>query len=165
MAEVMGVISSVLAVSETVIGGVKLAGELYRAPEEIRALDVCDALPDGTLSRILKPLQDQVRSFRNLVSQIYAVAPSGSTSLDGVLSQPLCSAQHAIQELDFLLKAKLLKQGQGSNRARRRAWLRHKSSISLLRSKLRDAREMLSIGLNTYLMYAIQPLGMTAAHT
>jgi hypothetical protein len=40
MAEVMGVISSVLAISEAVIGSVKLASELYRAPEEIRALDV-----------------------------------------------------------------------------------------------------------------------------
>jgi hypothetical protein len=45
MAEVMGIISSVLALSEAVIGSVKLAGELYRAPEEIRALDVRRALP------------------------------------------------------------------------------------------------------------------------
>lgn len=40
MAEVLGIVASILSISKAIISGVNLASELYKAPEEIRTLHV-----------------------------------------------------------------------------------------------------------------------------
>lgn len=40
MAEILGVISSIIAISQAVVSCVRVASDLYRAPEEIQTLEV-----------------------------------------------------------------------------------------------------------------------------
>lgn len=40
MAEIVGLVASVITLAQTVMGGIKVVRELYRAPEEIQRLEV-----------------------------------------------------------------------------------------------------------------------------
>ncbi|KAI1398654.1 hypothetical protein F4819DRAFT_467854 [Hypoxylon fuscum] len=127
MAEVLGIVASILSISKAIISGVNLASELYKAPEEIRTL------------------HEQVQVFRCVLQAVQEI-PRHSPNT--ALTSTLCRAEKIVEDLHQLLTIKLLRQGGKSDRTRRRAWLRNKSKIVMLRDNLRDARETLWVALS-----------------
>ncbi|KAI0101440.1 hypothetical protein F4776DRAFT_499381 [Hypoxylon sp. NC0597] len=127
MADALGVVASIVSISQAVSSGVKVIYELYKAPDEIRKLD------------------EQIEVFR-CVLQTIEEAPR--QAMDKAVTITLFRAQKIVEDLHQLLTVKLSSQSNGSNRARRRAWLKNKRKIVSLRDNLKDARETLSVALN-----------------
>ncbi|KAL8920991.1 MAG: hypothetical protein Q9172_004255 [Xanthocarpia lactea] len=122
MAEALAVIASVLTVSRATAEGANRINELYKAPAEI------------------KSLQEQLQAFLDVVESV-DVTVNGSTQK--TLHSSLSRARNVIEELHQLITVKLVRQGNGSGRVRRRAWLRNRRNIVRLQSKLKDVREAL----------------------
>jgi hypothetical protein len=71
------------------------------------------------------------------------VEATTEVSAQNVLYCALSRARNIIEELHQVITVKLVRRGDGSGRARRRAWLRNKQKIVRLRDNLKDAREAL----------------------
>ncbi|KAL8910060.1 MAG: hypothetical protein Q9171_004614 [Xanthocarpia ochracea] len=122
MAEVVAVIASVLTILRATAEGVNRINELYKAPAEI------------------KSLQEQLQAFLDVVESVDATV-NGSTQK--TLHSSLSRARNVIEELHQLITIKLVRQGNGSGRVRRSAWLRNRRNIVRLHDKLKDVREAL----------------------
>ncbi|KAF2181029.1 hypothetical protein K469DRAFT_692278 [Zopfia rhizophila CBS 207.26] len=131
MADIVGVVASVITVAQTVLSGIKIARELYKAPEEIQTLE------------------EQVQIFHRIIQ---AVEKMREAPAESALSDPLSRAQKVIEELHVLLHDKLLGQGRGLNRARRMAWLQNKRKIVTLCGKLKCATNALCVAMSKDLM-------------
>lgn len=85
-----------------------------------------------------------------LIASIVTVcqAKPGSCKEDG-LNCALSRAQRIIEQLHRVIVEELIKQGDGSHRIRRRAWMMNKSKIVNLYEDLKDVREALLIALST----------------
>lgn len=58
-----------------------------------------------------------------------------------------------VDELLSFISQKLIRQGRDSYQARRKAWLRQKRKVVALGDRLKEARENVSVALNTSLLY------------
>ncbi|KAH7418993.1 kinase-like domain-containing protein [Cadophora sp. MPI-SDFR-AT-0126] len=126
--EVVGVVASVVTLTQLVIEGVKLAKTLYAAPDDLVAL------------------QEQLENFSTLVQEIDRSQGEGT---DSVVTQSLTRAKLSIEQLHQLIQIKLLKNLDGGrSRAHRRAWARNKSKILVLRDVLKECRDNLSVALS-----------------
>lgn len=135
MAEVLGAIASVLTLSHLVAEGINQLIELYRAPDEIKAL------------------QDQVRAFHDVVQ---AAETNSDISTHDAMFRALARAKHVIEQLNALINGKLIRQGRLSDRTRHRAWVNNKRKITRLRKNLMDAKEHLLDVLNIRLVFSVQ---------
>jgi len=121
--DVVGLVASVITLAQVVIGAVKLAKTLYKAPEELQAL------------------QDQLENFNNLVQEIDDLHMNNSST---DVAKSLAKAQVTIEQLHQLIQVKLLRNlNGGTSRARRRAWARNRAKVHSLRDALRESRENL----------------------
>ncbi|KAI9869310.1 MAG: hypothetical protein M1813_000099 [Trichoglossum hirsutum] len=128
MAEALGVVASILSICHAVSEGVNVTIELYNAPAEI------------------KTLQEQVQIFRGILRTVEATREGlENEALDSTLSR----ARTIIEELYQVITLKLVREGRGSDKMRRLAWMRYKSKVVRLRDDLKDAREALLVALST----------------
>lgn len=147
MAEVIGLIGSVIAIAAFVNDGVKRAKALYRASEELEALQVNatigvrtspSILPPGSTSLLISSLlKEQLENFTSLVNEI-DIQPENSLST--AISTNLSRAKLTLEQLDQLLKAKVSRNANGTPRARRRAWTRNRSKVYKLQDALKEHR-------------------------
>lgn len=63
------------------------------------------------------------------------------------MATTLSGGKKIIEQLHQLVAVKLVRHGEGSDRARRRAWVRDKSKILTLCNSLKDVRETLVVAL------------------
>ena len=64
----------------------------------------------------------------------------------------LSRARKIIEELKELITVKLVRRADGSERARRRAWLKYKHKVVKLRDNLKEARKFLLEALNVNIL-------------
>ncbi|RSM05402.1 hypothetical protein CDV31_009640 [Fusarium ambrosium] len=134
MAEVLGFIASVCALAHAAKGvgeGIGQVIEMYKAPEEI------------------KSLREQLLLFQSVL-QITDMAIEGQP--DDVLCCMVSRARCIMDDLSHVISTKLLRNGSGSNRARRRAWMRHKAKILRLKDKLVEVRENILVALSSSIL-------------
>ncbi|KAL8692620.1 MAG: hypothetical protein Q9218_002384 [Villophora microphyllina] len=122
MAEIVGAVAGVIALSQAVMDSANCIYELFKAPTEI------------------KNLQEQLKAFCDVVESIEATIEATAQK---PLHSALCIARKVMEELHELITVKLIGLGSSSGRARRRAWLRNKRNIVRLHDKLKDVRETL----------------------
>ncbi|KAK5248605.1 hypothetical protein LTS06_006423 [Exophiala xenobiotica] len=101
MAELLGLISSVVTVAQLATETVKHTKSFLQAHEEFEALQA-------------KPV---------------------------VITANLSNAKCTIEQLDLFIKAKVLRDVDGTSRPRRASWLRHKSEIRKIHDTLKEYRE------------------------
>lgn len=95
-------------------------------------------------------LQKQVEIFQSLLLDAKAAGQQhGNRSLHAAISE----AQAVVDELLSFISQKLMRQGRDSYQARRKAWLRHKNKVVALGDRLKEARENVSLALNTGILY------------
>ncbi|KAH7343030.1 hypothetical protein BKA65DRAFT_552634 [Rhexocercosporidium sp. MPI-PUGE-AT-0058] len=124
--EVVGAIVSIVTLTKLAVDGVKLAKTLYKAPDDLVAL------------------QGQLEYFNAILSEI-----EKSYSYDsGLINTTLGRARLTIEQIHQLIDLKLLKTNGSTSRTRRRAWARHKSKIHTLRDALKECRENLMAALS-----------------
>ncbi|KAH7137331.1 hypothetical protein B0J13DRAFT_625105 [Dactylonectria estremocensis] len=131
MAEIVGLVASIWSLAQVAQGVavcVRRVSELDKAPTQIQAL------------------QEQLCIFQRVL--LAADAASQGHEND-VLRCAISKTPGIMDELLQVLTIKLIKQGSGSGRARRRAWLRHKTKINSLKNKLTEAREGIFLALST----------------
>ncbi|KAI0165377.1 hypothetical protein GGR52DRAFT_585411 [Hypoxylon sp. FL1284] len=143
MAEVVGLVASIISVSKVVTGGVAMIGELYKAPEEVRTL------------------KEQIQVFQCVLQVVEGLTGQPTDALVTTLRR----AQKTVEDLHQLVIVKLIRQGSWSGRARRRAWLRNKSKIATLRDNLRDARETLWVALSASSLAATNRMQLSVVAT
>jgi hypothetical protein len=91
-------------------------------------------------------LQEQVQIFRGILRTVEATREGlEHEALDCALSR----ARTIIEELYQVIILKLVREGRGSGKMRRLAWMRYKSKVVRLRDDLKDAREALLVALST----------------
>ena len=117
MAEVVGLIASVLTVGHGVVEAVKCAKSIYRAQQEFETL------------------QEQLQDFMSLMDEMQ-IQHAFSTS--PAIATGLLRAKRTIDQLDQLIQQKLLRHVNGTAQTRRRAWMRHKSKIRKFQLALKD---------------------------
>jgi hypothetical protein len=71
---------------------------------------------------------------------------------ESIVGTTLSRGQQIIEQLHQLVTVKLVKHGRGSDRARRRAWVRNKSKVLRLRDSLKEARETIVVALTANTM-------------
>ncbi|PVH89984.1 hypothetical protein DL98DRAFT_647652 [Cadophora sp. DSE1049] len=125
--EVVGAVASIVTLTKLVLDGVKLAKTLYKAPDDLAAL------------------QDQLECFNVMLAEI---EKCHNHDWPGLVSTTLGRARLTIEQIHQLVELKLLKTNGSTSRARRRAWARHKSKIHSLRDALRECRENLTTALS-----------------
>jgi len=125
--EVVGAVASIVTLTKLVLDGVRIAKTLYKAPDDLAAL------------------QDQLENFNGMLAEI---EKSHNHVLPGPVFTTLERSKLAIEQIRQLVELKLLKTNGSTSRARRRAWARHKSKIHSLRDILRECRENLTIALS-----------------
>jgi hypothetical protein len=76
---------------------------------------------------------------------------SSSTSTNVTAS--LARAQHTIEQLDQLIKVKLLRLVNGTYRARRRAWTRNKAKVYQLRDAMKEHRDNIIAAMSSNNLY------------
>jgi hypothetical protein len=90
--------------------------------------------------------QEQVQIFRGILRTVEATREGlENEALDSKLSR----ARTIIEELYQVITLKLVREGRGSDKMRRLAWMRYKSKVVRLRDDLKDAREALLVALST----------------
>ncbi|KAH7020494.1 hypothetical protein EDB80DRAFT_821519 [Ilyonectria destructans] len=143
MAEIVGVVASVIALSKCCVGAFKAVDGIRQAPA------------------LLQNLQVRAASFQKLHEVLREVNNTTGDPPKGAIHEILLKAQKVLLDLNQLLTIKLLRSGEGSGRARRRAWLMNKGNIAAIRDELKDVRVNLLIALSMQLM--IRPGEFTAA--
>ena len=135
-------IASVITVATLVHDGIKLGKSLYRASEEFDALLVIQARSANSAFIASLPLmpslnKDQTESFLILVNEI-KIQPVDSLST--AICKTLSRARYDLEQVNHILQAKVLRNVDGTSRARRRAWARDKSKIYKIREALKEHR-------------------------
>ncbi|KAK9771630.1 putative Protein kinase domain-containing protein [Seiridium cardinale] len=140
MADIVGAVAAIIAISETLSEAIKVSKELYKAPREIRMLE------------------EEVQIFRDIIRTI---DNAGTTSSDNVLSRPLRRAQEVANDAHILLTTRLL--NKRLNRDRRIAWMRNRHKISSLRNKLKDVTDTISAAIGADLLSSTRQLNTSLA--
>ena len=117
MAEMVGLIASVVAVGHGAISAVKCVNSVYRAQQDFETL------------------QEQLQDFVTLVEEMQR---QHASSASPALATGLSNAKRTIDQLDQLIQRKLLRHKDGTAQTRRRAWMRHKSKIRKFQLALRE---------------------------
>jgi hypothetical protein len=99
------------------------------------------ALTYFILMNLLTVSQEQISIFRNILQALDATT-------DSSMQDPLSRAEGIINELQYVITAKLIRQGGDSDFTRRGAWLRNKAKIASLRDDLKETREVLGLALS-----------------
>lgn len=152
MAEIVGLVASIWSLAQVAQGVavcVRRVSELDKAPTQIQALQVSQNTflrAFDVLKCLAKLPQEQLCIFQRVL--LAADAASQGHEND-VLRCAISKTPGIMDELLQVLTIKLIKQGSGSGRARRRAWLRHKTKINSLKNKLTEAREGIFLALST----------------
>ena len=144
MAEIVGAVASVITLCQVVSVAVSRVIGLYRAPAEIKALR-CGRAVMLTSQELLKLPQEEVHLFHGVVR---AVEAATTVSIQPLLRSALSRAQIVVEDLNRLITVKLIGQGNGSGRARRRTLLRSRKHLMKLCDSLREARKALSEALS-----------------
>ena len=82
-------------------------------------------------------LQEQVGNFTSILKEI---DDQQALSLSTVITRNLSRAKLTLEQLDQLIRARILKNVNGTSRARRRAWTRNKSKVGKFQDALKDHR-------------------------
>jgi hypothetical protein len=147
MLDGVALIASVITIATVVIEGVQHAKTFYRAFEEFRTLQASSTLRARFHRRffhiihfftlIFSSLQEQVEHFTNLVKEIN---DQHAVSLSSVIKTSLSRAKITLEQLDQLIQVKILKNVNGTSRARRRAWTRNRSKVYKIQNALKEHR-------------------------
>jgi hypothetical protein len=101
---------------------------------------------------VLISVKKQVEIFQALLLDAKA---AGQKHGDRSLHTAISEAQAVVDELLSFISQKLMRQGRDSYQARRKAWLRQKSKVVALGDRLKEARENVSLALNTGILYVM----------
>ncbi|KAH7080205.1 hypothetical protein BKA63DRAFT_237874 [Paraphoma chrysanthemicola] len=115
MAEVVGVIASVVTVTKALITGVELVKTLYQAEAEVQLLL-------GRLNR-----------FADIVAEISSRA---ELTQSPIITSNLASSKRTVDRLNTIIQTKVLRCSKAGQKIRRKAWLRNKSKIIALQADL-----------------------------
>ncbi len=91
-------------------------------------------------------LQEQLQIFHNVIQNAHNLNHSHKA---GGMTTALSQGQKIMEELNQLITSKLLSWKDGSNCARRRAWVRNKGKILRLRNELKEARDAIIMAICT----------------
>ncbi|KAL8789478.1 MAG: hypothetical protein Q9195_006803 [Heterodermia aff. obscurata] len=117
MAEVIGLIASLVTMATLVNEGIKRAKLLYQAADELKT--------------------EQIEDLTNLLHEIDR---QPTASLSATISTSLLRAKLTLEQLDQIVKIKLLRNAEGGSRARHRAWVRNKSKVCKIQKALKEHR-------------------------
>ena len=127
MAEIISLVASIVTISKVVLLGVQHAKSMYSASDELQSL------------------QDQLQDFSELVCKVdHLHETKDSTVVESTLSR----AKLTIDEISRIIQVKLLKNIEGTQRAKRRAWAQHKSKLFRLGESLKDSRSNLLVAMS-----------------
>lgn len=164
MAEVLGIVASVIAVTHVATESLKHVATFFRAHKEFKALQasnpeyiltqqwppvtlrhsliaVANALFIQETMLTLSPLQEQLEEFIDILGEI---RKEHSDSCSIGVTTSLSNAKRDIEQLDQLIKKHILPNA-ATSRARRAAWMRHKSKIYRLQHALKEHRQNLIV--------------------
>ncbi|KAL9045865.1 MAG: hypothetical protein Q9214_001166 [Letrouitia sp. 1 TL-2023] len=128
MTDVISLVASVITIAAGVNIGVKYAKACSRAREELEALET------------------RVEQFSTLVKDIDAQQAIRSSA---AIAAILAKAKLTLERLGELVQNKLLKNVNGTSRARRRAWARNKSRVYRIQAELKEYRANLTAAVST----------------
>lgn len=80
-----------------------------------------------------------------------------AVSLSAVITTSLSRAKLTLEELDRLIRVKLLTNVNGASRARRRAWTRNRSKIYKIQAALKEHRVNLLTALSANSLFILLP--------
>ncbi|KAF2804368.1 uncharacterized protein BDZ99DRAFT_502580 [Mytilinidion resinicola] len=130
MAEILGLIASVITLAHVLDATVKRARPFFKAEKEFQKLQAS--------------LSESAR-MSSLIAEIKAESLDSSS---GRLTAILLDSQRTIEQLNRIIQGKLLRHKNGTDRARRKSWFRHKSKVVKLQSALRALRDDLLATVN-----------------
>lgn len=164
----VSLVASVVTLVGVITQAVKYAKTLYRAHEELEALQVWSSASSAmqaiglrfcypTLNRLCP--QQQVEQFTTVVQEI-----EGQQSLSPATITILLSAKGTLDQLQQLLKGKILTNANDSLHIRRRAWAKHRSELCRIQKSLKENRAILTlaIAMNSLLVVMYSELPDTA---
>ncbi|MCJ1429915.1 hypothetical protein MMC29_007830 [Sticta canariensis] len=123
MAEVIGLVASVITITAVLTKSVKAVKEYYRAFEEVEALEA------------------QVEHFSILLEGIHRQeGVYNSAAVATILS----TVNSTLEKLNQLVQVELVKNMHGTSRARKRAWARNKSKVYKMQNELKELRASLT---------------------
>ncbi|MCJ1385587.1 hypothetical protein MMC17_008710 [Xylographa soralifera] len=139
MGDVVGLIASVIAIAQVVTEGVKHAKTFFQAQKELEALQARVFSEDPLVIGVsLKYYPEQLEHFTNLIKEIHSQHTMSSSA---VITASVLRAKLTMEQLNQLIHIKILKNVDGTARARRRAWTRNKSKLYRLQDVLKEHRE------------------------
>ncbi|KAI1328352.1 hypothetical protein F5Y16DRAFT_369478 [Xylariaceae sp. FL0255] len=144
MAEVIGLVASIVTLCQVVGEGAKIVYKLYEAPDEIRQL------------------QDQIEILENVIRLLKTTASQRSTGHQ--LQIPLSHTVTILGELSQAVHGNVLKGGDQSTPARRIRWLRNKGRVTSLCQRLYHSREGLLLALGSETLSSAQQIQSTLDH-
>ncbi|KAF2137064.1 uncharacterized protein K452DRAFT_312628 [Aplosporella prunicola CBS 121167] len=123
MAEVIGLVASVITLAETAVKLGRLINRLHEAPAELLALS------------------NEIENFRVLLYEVEKVALGNRPQMAEKLSETLCDANSKVLIIRGFLERVDADDAKAIDRL---VWIRHKGKIRTFQSQLRDARLHLS---------------------
>lgn len=112
----------------------------------------------ATCTLLMIVSQEEAHLFQEVLREVNNAVGDSPT---GAVHEILLKAQKVLLDLNQMLTLKLLRSGEGSGRARRRAWLMNKGNITAIRDELKDVRVNLLIALSMHSM--LRPGELTAS--
>jgi hypothetical protein len=146
MAEVIGVVSGLLTIAKAVRINLEVASALYKAPEEILALQVCfPTLPYSSDSKNLdcsyqSSCKYELERFTIVVQDISCLQRYPELS-ENIVDTELSRSSKTIAALQTFINDELLKGGLASCRA----WASKKRRIKEMRDNLENGRSQLML--------------------
>ncbi|KAJ3562321.1 hypothetical protein NPX13_g8609 [Xylaria arbuscula] len=131
MAEIVGIVASVLTLCQAISLGAKTICDLYEAPEEM-----CQ-------------LQNQIEIFKNVLRLMQTTA--SETSTDNLRS-PLSNSEQILGELSRTVHEIVLSHNGHSSATRRIRWYRSRRNIVKQCQRLKESRESLWLGIGSDLL-------------
>ena len=94
-------------------------------------------LPDSITETDSCLMKEQIEDLTSLLDEIDRQPPA---SLSTTISTSLLRAKLTLEQLDQIVKIKLLRNTDGGSRARHRAWVRNKSKVCKIQKALKEHR-------------------------
>lgn len=91
-------------------------------------------------------MKEQIEDFTSLLDEIDR---QRTASISTTISTSLSRAKLTLEQLDQIVKNKLLRNANGGSRARRRAWVRNKSKVCNIQNALKEHRLNLLAAMGT----------------
>ena len=137
MAEIFGLVASIVTISKTLYYGIETAKTLYQTVDDLRCL------------------QDELQDFSELMVNLENLHFDKSFN---IVEPALIRVKFTIEQICQIIQVKILKNKNGSWRARKRAWFRNRSRLMRLRDSLRESKNELSIAMSANSSYAALPI-------